>query len=51
MHLGVIYSKVTLIRAHMNQHAPTVIADAKAASELVPPKLRRLLNSKSLNKK
>lgn len=48
-HLGVIYKKVTVIPAHMNQHAPTVIADAKAASELVPPKLRRLLGAKSLN--
>lgn len=48
-HLGVIYSKVTVIKAHMKQHAPTVIADAKAASELVPPKLRRLLNAKSQN--
>jgi pimeloyl-ACP methyl ester carboxylesterase len=50
-HLGVIYSKVSVIKAHMKQHAPTVIADAKAASELVPPKLRRLLNAKSLNKR
>ena len=49
-HLGVIYSKVSVIHAHMKQHAPTVIADAKAASELVPPKLRRLLNAKSMNK-
>lgn len=50
-HLGVVYSKVSVIKAHMKQHAPTVIADAKAASELVPPKLRRLLNTKSLNKR
>jgi hypothetical protein len=50
-HLGVIYNKVTIIPAHMDQHAPTVIADAKAASELVPPKLRRLLNAKSVNKR
>jgi pimeloyl-ACP methyl ester carboxylesterase len=49
-HLGVIYSKVSVIHAHMKQHAPTVIADAKAASELVPPKLRRLLNAKSMNR-
>ena len=49
-HLGVIYSKVSVIHAHMKQHAPTVIADAKAASELVPPKLRRLLNTKSMNR-
>lgn len=50
-HLGVVYSKVTVIHAHMKQHAPTVIADAKAAGELVPAKLRRILNAKSLNKR
>lgn len=50
-HLGVIYSKVTVIQADSKQHAPTVIANAKEASYIIPPKLRRLLNAKSLNSK
>jgi len=48
-HLNVIYSKVTVIHAHMKQHAPTVIANAKEASSLIPPQLRRILNAASLN--
>jgi pimeloyl-ACP methyl ester carboxylesterase len=48
-HLSVIYPKVTVIHAESKQHAPTVVADAKAASFIIPAKLRRLLNVKSQN--
>lgn len=43
-HLNVIYSKVTVVPAHMPAHAPTVIADAKAAAGIIPLQIRRLLN-------
>lgn len=43
-HLGVVYNKVEVIAARMPAHAPTVIADAKAASGIVPLKVRRLLS-------
>ena len=48
-HLNVIYTKVKVIHAHMKQHAPTVIANAKEASSLIPIQLRRILNARSLN--
>lgn len=48
-HLGVIYSKVTIIRAQYNQHGPTVIATEREASGLVPAQLKRLLRKPSLN--
>lgn len=50
-HLGVIYTKVTVIPAKMKQHAPTVIADIAEASQLIPPKLRTILNTPSQNTK
>ncbi len=43
-HLGVIYKNVTIVPAKMSAHAPTVVADAKAAAPLVPPQIRKLLN-------
>ncbi len=42
-HLGVIYNKVEVIPARMPAHAPTVIADAKAAAGIMPLRIRRLL--------
>jgi pimeloyl-ACP methyl ester carboxylesterase len=44
-HMNVIYSEVTVIRSVMPAHAPTVVADAKAAAPFVPPKVRRILSS------
>jgi pimeloyl-ACP methyl ester carboxylesterase len=42
-HLSVIYSEVHVLRSEMAAHAPTVVADAKAAAPFVPAKIRRLL--------
>lgn len=46
-HLGVVFSKVTSIKAQMDTHAPSVIADAKTAAPMLPAKIRRLLAQKS----
>lgn len=45
-HLNVIYNKVTMIKTRHNNHAPTVIADAAAAGQFIPPQLKRLLARK-----
>lgn len=45
-HMAIIYSKVTVIAAKTEQHGPTVLANAKEASIMVPARLRRLLNAK-----
>ncbi len=45
-HMNVIYTKVNVIPADMEGHAPTVIADAEAAAPFIPKKLRRLLARK-----
>jgi pimeloyl-ACP methyl ester carboxylesterase len=42
-HLAVIYDKVTVVQTSFKNHAPTVIADADAASMFIPPKLKRIL--------
>lgn len=42
-HLKVVFTKVTLVRSKMPNHAPTVIADAKSAAPFVPTRLRRVL--------
>lgn len=42
-HLNIVYNKVTMINTSFKNHGPTVIADAKAASAFIPPKLKRLL--------
>ena len=42
-HLGVIYGKVTVVKSTMVGHAPTVVADAKAAAPFVPKKIRQIL--------
>lgn len=44
-HLAIIYSNVAVIPARTEQHGPTVLANAKEASVMVPTRLRRLLNS------
>jgi pimeloyl-ACP methyl ester carboxylesterase len=44
-HLGVIYDRVEMVAATIPGHAPTVVADAKAAAPFVPAKIRRLLKS------
>ncbi len=43
-HLSVIYKKVTIVPSTMTAHAPTVVADAKAAAPLIPPQIRRILS-------
>ncbi len=42
-HLGVIYKKVTVFQSSMKAHAPTVVADAKAAAPFMPRGLRKVL--------
>lgn len=42
-HLRVVYSDVTMINTSFKNHGPTVIADEKAASAFIPPRLKRLL--------
>lgn len=42
-HLNIIFNKVTVIKTSFKNHGPTVIADAKAASAFIPPRLKRLL--------
>lgn len=46
-HLKVIFSEYHLLATlSVGNHAPSIIADAKAASPFVPPKLRRLLSKR-----
>lgn len=42
-HLKIIFSEVTGMVSKMKAHAPSIIADKKAAAPLLPPELRRLL--------
>lgn len=42
-HMRVIYSDFHKIKAKMENHAPSVVADIKAASAMIPPKLRKIL--------
>lgn len=42
-HMRVIFSDFHKIKAKMDNHAPSVVADMKAASAMVPPKLRKIL--------
>jgi hypothetical protein len=44
--LALIFSKVHMLEAHMDNHAPTVIATAEDARGLFPDALRTLLASK-----
>ncbi|HSX44067.1 MAG TPA: alpha/beta hydrolase [Candidatus Saccharimonadales bacterium] len=42
-HLNVIYDKVEVIISKTPAHAPTIVADAKAAAPFIPRKIRTLL--------
>lgn len=42
-HLNVIFDKVTVVPTVMKAHAPSVVADAEAAAEFMPSKIRRVL--------
>lgn len=42
-HLGVIFDKVVVVKAHLPAHMPTVIATAKEVAPFFPAKLRRAL--------
>jgi len=42
-HLNVIFDKVTMVPTVMPAHAPSVIADAKAAAAFMPTRIRRVL--------
>ncbi len=42
-HFSIIFSKVEVIPANSEAHAPTVVATAKDAAQFIPPRLRRLL--------
>lgn len=45
-HLRVIFNEVHVAVNRSLQHAPSVIADAKEASIMIPPQVRRALNTK-----
>lgn len=42
-HLNVIYNNVEIIISNTPAHAPTIVADAKAAAPFIPRKIRTLL--------
>jgi pimeloyl-ACP methyl ester carboxylesterase len=42
-HLRVIFPEVHIVEIDVTNHAPSVIADAKAAAPLIPPSLKRKL--------
>lgn len=42
-HLYVAFSDAHITRSNMAHHAPSIIADEKAAAPLIPPKLRRAI--------
>jgi pimeloyl-ACP methyl ester carboxylesterase len=44
-HLKAIYKKVHVSRVKAGAHAPTVIADAKAAAHFLPKRIRKLLDN------
>ena len=45
-HLRQVFTTVTTFKAHMENHAPTVISDAKEAGQFIPKELRKLLAKK-----
>jgi len=45
-HLRQVFTGVTICKAHMENHAPTVISDAKEAESFIPKELRKLLSVK-----
>lgn len=45
-HLRQVFSNVTIFKAHMENHAPTVISDAEEAGQFIPKELRKLLAKK-----
>jgi pimeloyl-ACP methyl ester carboxylesterase len=44
-HLRVVFSDVHHVKAKLDNHAPSIIADEKMAAPLVPARLRRILAS------
>lgn len=42
-HLAVIYDNVVVVKAKLNSHAPSIIADKETARGLIPYKLRNML--------
>lgn len=42
-HMNIIFNKVNIIKTSYKNHGPTVIADAKAASDFIPTQLKRIL--------
>jgi hypothetical protein len=50
-HLGQVYSSVAIYKAHIANHAPTVISDVKDAAGFIPPELRKLLSKKTKTRK
>lgn len=45
-HLNVIFSKVSVVEAKMDNHAPSIIATAEEAAPMIPRKIRNLLSKK-----
>lgn len=45
-HLRQVFNSVTVYKAHMENHAPTVISDAKEAEGFIPKELRKILAKK-----
>ncbi|HTE58239.1 MAG TPA: alpha/beta hydrolase [Verrucomicrobiae bacterium] len=44
-HMRVIFTDFYMMRSKMSNHAPSVIADKKAAAAIIPPALRKALRS------
>lgn len=44
-HLNVIFSTVKIVKAKLNSHAPSIIADKETARRLIPYKIRNMLAS------
>ena len=45
-HLKMIYSDVKSYKAHLPNHAPTVVDDPKEAGAILPPAVRKMLAKK-----
>lgn len=45
-HLNMVYDKVSVYKAKMANHAPTVISDAKDAEGFIPKEVRKILTKK-----
>jgi hypothetical protein len=42
-HLQVAFEHVTIVNSDIKAHAPSIVADERAASKIIPTKLRRMM--------